>query len=65
MCEIVPYFVILRYRNPKLTVRRRFYSYHTAEEFVSSVVRVNEYEHAVMPTEIKFQISNEAHDLSF
>ncbi len=65
MCEIVPYFVIVRYRNPKLTVRRHFCSYHSAEEFVLSVVRYNEYEHAVMPTEIRYEISNDAHDLSF
>ena len=65
MCEIVPYFVIVRYRNPKLTVRRRFHSYHTAEEFVSSVVRVNEYEHAVMPTEIVFQIVDDCDGLPY
>ena len=55
MFDSVPYFVVVRYRNPKLTLRMRFLSYSEANEFVDAVVKVNKFNYAVMPLEVKMQ----------
>lgn len=56
MCDSVPYFVVIRYRNPKLTRRRRFASYHDATDFVNAVVTDNKYTYAVMPFEVRLEV---------
>lgn len=55
MCDSVPYFVVVRYRDSKLTVRRRFSSWRDADLFVLKTVAYNRDFNAIMPLEVKMQ----------
>ncbi len=59
MCDSVPYFVVVRYRNPKLTRRRRLESYHCARDFVNAVVTDIMYTYGLMPLEVKMEVQLE------
>lgn len=65
MRDSVPYFVVVRYRNSKLTERRRFGSYMEANEFVQSIVNLNKFDHAVLPREILYQIVDDCGGLPY
>lgn len=65
MCDSVPYFVVVRYRNPKLTCRMRFASYHDANEYVNSIITCNKFSRGVMPQEVVMQIVDDCDGLPY
>ncbi len=62
MLDSVSYFVVVRYRYSRLTVRRRFSSWRDAHLFVLKTVANNSDYNAIMPLEVKIQIIPELPD---
>lgn len=65
MCDSVPYFVVVRYRNYKFTKRRRFSCYDDAYMFVLKTVIHYRECYAVMPQEVVMQIVDDCDGLPY